>query len=325
MHSRPDLEILICTHNRVALLERALDSLDRAHRPDACRVSVLVAANACSDGTEEMLARRERGGRQEGRLPLRWIQVPTPGKSVALNRAVDELVAPVVAFVDDDHRVDEGYLAGVVDAVRRYPDVELFCGRIIPDWDGSEPEWVHDQGPYRIYPLPVPRFDQGESPRVIEPGTVTPGGGDLFMRKTLFERVGPFSTDLGPVGHNLGGAEDIEWVRRAMALGETLQYVPTVTQYHYVDSSRLSLRYLMRKAYERSMASVRVAEKIEVSDRLPPYLVRKPLGYAAQALFSVSSQRRRHYLVRTAAALGELRGYLRRQGHLRTELRRKES
>lgn len=322
---RPDLEVLICTHERAELLARTLDSLDRARRPEGTSIKVLIAANACTDSTVAMLERRARASGDDTRLPLRWIEVPTPGKSVALNRAAQELTAPVVAFVDDDHRVDEGYLVAIVAAVREYPDVNLFCGRILPDWDGSEPDWVHDDGPFRIYPLPVPRFDQGAEPRRIVSGTVTPGGGDLFLRTELLERIGPFSVDLGPVGHNLGGAEDIEWVRRAVSAGETLQYIPAATQYHYVDSSRLTVRYLMRKAYERSMSSVRVAEKIEATDRLPPYLVRKPLTYGVQALVSVSSQRRRHYLVRTAAALGELRGFLRRQGHLRAELRRKES
>ena len=44
------LTILICTHNREDLLERALASINAAKHP-AMPVQILVAANACTDQT----------------------------------------------------------------------------------------------------------------------------------------------------------------------------------------------------------------------------------------------------------------------------------
>ncbi len=108
--------------------------------------------------------RRIRRSRpSHGWLPLQLIEVPTPGKSHALNRAIPEIDTELTAFVDDDHRVDENYLIAIEQAAQTWPDAGLYCGRILPDWDGSEPAWVHDEGPYRIYPLPVPRYDQGDA------------------------------------------------------------------------------------------------------------------------------------------------------------------
>jgi len=241
---------------------------------------------------------------------------------VALNHAIPLVHAAAIAFVDDDHRVAPGYLAAVASALQAHPQVNLFCGRIVPDWDGSEPAWVHHDGPYRIYPLPIPRFDQGEETRLLPPGTATPGGGNLFFRTALFERVGPFSTELGPVGHNLTGGEDIVWVRRALALNEPLLYVPAATQYHYVDATRLRLGYVIRKAYERTASSMRASPDVGAADRLPLYMFRKVVSYAASAAFSVSSDRRRYYLVRTAASLGELRGFLHRRSEARMGIER---
>ena len=117
---------------------------------------------------------------------------------------------------------------------------------------------MHDDGPYRIYPLPVPRYDLGDRPLASPHETATPGGGNLVLRTTLFDRVGDFSTAYGPVGRGLGGAEDHEWVLRAIAAGARVQYVPDIVQYHYVDPTRLKLDYLMRKAYERSASAVRL-------------------------------------------------------------------
>ncbi|KAF0102871.1 MAG: sulfatase [bacterium] len=300
------LTILICTHNRAALLERVLASLNAARRPESWRVDILVAANACTDGTEALLTSYEREQARRDGLPLTWFAEPVPGKSHALNQAMPRVSADVVAFVDDDHRVDAGFLTTICQAAEAHPATDLFCGRILPDWDGGEPAWVHDQGPYRIYPLPVPRYDLGAEPREIHDEGPLPGGGNLFLRVPWLARVGDFSTEFGPKGHDLGGAEDLEWVRRALALGARLRYAPEVLQYHYVDTQRLRLGYLVRKAFERSASSVRLRHSVE---KVPLFTYRKLAGYLLRGLFSLHWPRTRFFLVRFAAALGEIKGY----------------
>ena len=310
------LTILICTHNRAALLEQTLASLNAALRP-AMAVQILVAANACTDDTIGCL--RAYQARQEamGWLPLRFLEVPIPGKSHALNAAILEIDTELTAFVDDDHRVDPGYLRAIEEAARAWPLAGLYCGRILPDWDGREPAWVHDEGPYRIYPLPVPRYDQGEQPKTItaEEGPI-PGGGNLVVRREVFAIAGRFSTELGPHGHDLGGGEDSEFVLRAMARGVRCQYVPAMVQYHHVDVARFRLGYLMRKAYQRSRSTAR----IRGNGRVPLYMWRKVGEYAYHSVFSLSWARRRFFLVRTAAALGEVHGR-RESGHFGSGLR----
>jgi GT2 family glycosyltransferase len=303
------LQVLICTHNRAALLECALESLNACLRPADCEVSVFVVANACTDETVRYLEAYVHSQADLQRLPLRWIEEPRPGKSQALNTAIPQVSAEVIAFVDDDHRVDPGYLTAVCAAAHEYPDTDLFCGRILPDWDGTEPDWVHDQGQYRIYPLPVPRFELGTRAMPVTPGTATPGGGNLAIRRELYDRVGPFLLELGPHGHDLGGAEDIEWVRRAIAGGARLHYIPDMLQYHYVDGERLTLRYVMAKAYERSASLIRLSSELADRPRLPPYMIRKAGTYALFALTALTQRRRRFYLTRLAAAMGEIKGF----------------
>lgn len=306
----PSLTILICTHNRADLLERVLASLNAAKRP-AMPVQILVAANACSDDTMARMQRYHDRQEASGWLSLRAIEVPTPGKSHALNRAIPEIESELTAFVDDDHRVDENYLLAIEQAVLAWPDAGLYCGRILPDWDGTEPGWVHDEGPYRIYPLPVPRYDQGGQPKTItaEEGPV-PGGGNLVVRRQVFELAGQFSTELGPHGHDLGGGEDSEYVLRAMTRGVRCQYVPDMVQHHYVDTERLRLGYLLRKGYQRT----RSISRIHGNGAVPLYMWRKLATYAFHSLFSLSWAKRRFYWIRTAAALGEVQG-CRESGH----------
>ena len=305
---RNALTIVICTHNRAELLQRTIASLNRTLRPIGWQPNLLVVANACTDGTVPYLERYAKEASGQGWLPMRYAEEPLPGKSRALNLAIKLTDAAAVAYVDDDHRVDEGYVRNVCKALDTYPEASLFCGRIVPDWDGREPGWVHDTGPYRIYPLPVPRFDIGSRPLRLEPGTATPGGGNLFLRTEVFGRVGGFSLDFGPTGHDLGGAEDIEWVKRAIAAGAILQYDPAVVQFHYVDQERLRLSYLARKAYLRSSSIVRLDPEFGTSRRVPLYMYRKVGTYLLAALGALADEKRRFYLVRVAAALGEIDG-----------------
>ncbi len=298
------LTILICTHNRADLLDRVLESLNSAKRP-AMPVQILVAANACTDDTLARMRAYQAQQTEQGWLPLRLIEVPTPGKSHALNQAIPEIGTELTAFVDDDHRVDESYLVAIEQAALTWPDAGLYCGRILPDWDGSEPVWVHDEGPYRIYPLPVPRYDQGSAPKTItaEEGPI-PGGGNLVVRRQVFDLAGQFSTELGPHGHDLGGGEDSEYVLRALTRGTRCQYVPAMVQHHYVDTERLRLGYLLKKSYQRT----RSTSRIHGNGSVPLYMWRKLAEYGFHGLFGLSWAKLRFYWVRTAAALGEIQG-----------------
>lgn len=297
------LTILICTHNRATLLAQALEHINAASRPVGCDVDILVAANTCTDETHAHLVRYGERQTSQNLLPLTWFAEPQPGKSHALNSAISHLKGDWVAIVDDDHRVANDFLEQIASAVATHPGATMLCGRILPDWDGSEPAWVHDTGPYRIYPLPVPRQDFGAASRVIGVDGPIPGGGNQILRVAVLQRVGGFSTALGPQGHNLGGGEDTEFILRALRGGERLIYEPQIVQHHYVDATRLTPWYLMRKAYHRSRANVQLRQP---SGGVPLYAWRKLLEYLLAAAFSFSWIRIRFYLVRTAASLGEI-------------------
>ena len=127
------VSILICTYNRADLLARTLHSLNKTNRPRDWTVSLLVVANACTDGTHDLLENYRQHKNIDGHsIPLEWIIEPTPGKSYALNSASSKLTSDVVALVDDDHRVDSNFLINICKAAYRYPDTNLFCGRILP-------------------------------------------------------------------------------------------------------------------------------------------------------------------------------------------------
>jgi len=300
-----EVTIVVCTHNRAHLLARLLDSIAAANRPDGCDVGVLVIANDCRDETVQVLTEAEVRLTKAG-LGLRWSEEPKRGKSNALNRALAMLGGDAAVFIDDDHRVDADFLGGITRGLRAHAEVNVLCGRILPDWDGHEPKWVHDQGRYRLYPPPIPIFDGGDAPRLLGPENFKPGGGNLIFRLPLLRTLGRFSSELGPQGHDLGGGEDSEFLKGALDRGEPLLYLPDILQYHHVDLDRLRLPRLLRLSYQRSRASARV--HYAGKGRIPLFLWRKLLRYLLSAAVSLSVSRSRFYLVRSAAAFGEIRG-----------------
>jgi len=302
------IEVLICTHNRAALLERTLEFIGHAACPSGAAIEVLVAANACRDGTRELLE-AYAGGRRPLRYPVRFIEEPTAGKSHALNTAIPQLRGDVIAMVDDDHRVDRDYFVSIAEAVDRFPEATMYCGRILPDWTGFEPAWVHDLSAYAIYPLPIPHYDLGDAPLKIGEEGRLPGGGNLVLKREVFARVGPFSTELGPQGHNLAGGEDTDFVQRALAAGERITYWSPILQYHVVEHERLTLKYLLEKSFQRSFSATRIMASSQRG--VPRYLWRKLANYSFRAFASLYWPEKRFYMVRVAAALGEVRAYLR--------------
>jgi GT2 family glycosyltransferase len=302
------LTVVICTHNRCDLLNTAIDSINSANRPEGYDISILVIANACADASVSYLKQYQAQQLAQHHLPLTFFEEPRPGKSYALNQAIRLTASGYLCFMDDDQRLDKNYFAKIIDALSLFPQASLLCGPLLPDWQGDEPAWIHETGKYRIYPLPIPVFDLGQSPLRISQVNQTPPGGQVIIHHDVFQRVGQFSEKLGPTGHNLMGSEDTEFFMRAIAGGEVFYYLPSIIQYHYIDKKRLRLSYLLNVCFQRNR-SITLARHPACS-AVPLYLFRQLAGYAFGILFSLSLYKTRFYLMRFFSTLGEIMGLI---------------
>ena len=300
------LAVVVCTYNRSNLLVETLESLYSDGYTGDEVIDILVVANNCNDDT---IARLEvfRATHAQDRLKLAWLEEPTAGKSCALNSAIANTGSEILCFIDDDQIVQAGFLENLLDGIGQYPDEDILCGRIWPNWDGSEPSWVHAAEPYTIPVRPFPEFDLGKVSVRIGPGNRHPSGGNISVRRRVFEHVGNFSTSLGPTGHNLAGGEDHDFLQRATAKGFTIRYLPKVRQLHAIDAERMSTIYTLKKSYIRSRSSLVILAQ-ETLPRL--YMFRKVVAYFGSAIFTTDENRRLFYLVRLAASAGELTGSL---------------
>jgi arylsulfatase A-like enzyme/GT2 family glycosyltransferase len=302
------ITLVVCTYNRAASLIQTLASIHACGYDSTEAVAVLVVVNHCSDETVMRLA-EFKAAHADSKLVLDWIDESRAGKSFALNAAIAHVQQGALCFIDDDQIVETGFIAELLAGIDAYPDAAMFCGRIWPAWDGSEQPWVHTRGKYAIPIRPFPEFDLGADTFAIPPHSRYPSGGNLAVRRGVFDAVGGFSVELGPTGHNLAGGEDHDFVKRAVDKGFVLRYLPGMRQLHAIDSTRMSTRYTLRKSFQRSRASFLIRRY----DYLPrPYMARKILGHLAKALFTFDHERRFFYLVRLGASLGELTGAIER-------------
>src|SRR5207244_667468 len=129
---RPSATVVICTHNRGAILGRAVDhALVEARSAGA---DVLVVDNASTDDTPAVLAALAAPD-------LRVVCEPRLGLSAARNRGLAEARGEVAVFLDDDALPHPGWLAA---HLAPYGTREVTCvgGRIRLAFSAPPPAWL---------------------------------------------------------------------------------------------------------------------------------------------------------------------------------------
>jgi glycosyltransferase involved in cell wall biosynthesis len=243
-----DLSVAICTRNRRAEVERALESL--ALQEWSGRWEVLVVDNASSDDTRAAALARAAHFTAD----LRVVNEPEQGLSYARNRALVEARGDVVVFVDDDVTFEPGWLAAHGDT---YADPEVLGtgGRILPVMPAGAPAWWQAVLPDEIGG-PTSRYDFGDEPGPIgRDGSLPPPfGANMGVRRAAALEVGAFHTGLG-WGRRMIPSEDLEFFRRVFHLPGRVVYVPNATVRHHIEASRTTRDYYLRwnRGYGRAL------------------------------------------------------------------------
>ena len=302
------LTIVICSHNRSELLLKTLQSITLAISQYQTSIDILVIVNACTDDTVIKLQNYQHQQIENNILPIKFIEEPKTGKSYALNTAIANITSGWICFIDDDQRVDENFCKVTIDTITNYPDTSLFCGKLIPDWTGDEPDWIHEQGAYKISPIPIPDYNLGNHQLILSEHDFLPSGGNLIINHDVFKKIGGFSEKLGPTGHNFFGSEDTELIVRALRANEKLRYIPGIIQYHYVDLSRFKLTYLLLMNFQRNRSFN--LSKYDKGNQVPSYLWLILSQYISGVLFSFNTRVIRFYLFKTASIVGQIVGII---------------
>lgn len=120
------LSVAIPTYRREAvLLTTVADML--ALRPRACEILVLDQSEGHLPATESALRALAEAGQ------IRWLRLPQPSITAAMNEALRQATQDIVLFVDDDVRPEADLLVAHMAAHAQHPD-GLVAGRVIQPW-----------------------------------------------------------------------------------------------------------------------------------------------------------------------------------------------
>jgi GT2 family glycosyltransferase len=253
----PSISVVVCTRERAQLLAGALDALARL---EVAPAEVIVVDNAPTSDATALVCR--------GR-PVRRVVEPRPGLDRARNRGWREARGEVVAYVDDDARVDRWWTVSLGMAFR-HPGVGGVTGLVL----AAE----LDTYAQRYFELRLGGMRKGFVPKVFGPGH-DPGlesfrigvGTNMAFRRRVLEELGGFDPRLD-VGTATRGGGDLDMLFRVVRSGAAILYEPSalVRHLHRVDRAGLlaqmrdngtSFRALLQCRAEETAAGARTVRR----------------------------------------------------------------
>jgi glycosyltransferase involved in cell wall biosynthesis len=238
----PLASVIVCTRDRSRELEVCIASLLRMTHP---RFEVIVVDSAPSSAATREAVERYA----DGRVPVRYVREDKPGLARARNRGLAEAGGDLVAFTDDDVRVDHRWLSELTGAFDLTSGVACTTGLSLPaELETPSQVWFEQFG----------GFSKGFERRVFDLGShrgVEPlypykvgwfgSGLNMAFDATSLRALGGFDERLG-AGTRVRGGEDLDAFLRVILRGWRLVYEPRALVWHY---HRRELRALRRQLH----------------------------------------------------------------------------
>ena len=247
----------------------------------------IVVDNNSSDDTRQRIV---AFAKQHNRLNIRYIFEKNQGLSHARNAGITASCGDIVAFIDDDERIVEEFITAYIELFDQHPDAMAAGGKIIAEYPTGRPRWMSH---YTEQPIANP-MDFGESVRLF-PTCRIPGGGNMAMRRRLFDTVGGFNTSLGRTGKRLLGGEESDLFERIARLEYRVYYAPRAVMYHIIPAEKLTHDYFVRLATNTGISQ---RSRAEQNNRLAKLYIGELMKWAATLLLCLTHRpAQSHYLI----------------------------
>ncbi len=231
--------LILCTYNRAESLAETLRSINAQVVPAEFRGEILVVDNNSKDKTRQAV----EFFAGMSRWPVRYIFEVKQGLSHARNAGILAARGDVLGFLDDDVLVEPGWMAAM-DKLFRETDADMAGGKILRRWDCKAPDWYTEEvgGPLIGQDYGSERKSDFRKGQYLI-------GASMAFRKSIFDKTGLFSVELGRKGNSLIGGEDKDIFERVSAAGGKIYYEPAAVIHHRVEQERLTKDYMRRWFY----------------------------------------------------------------------------
>lgn len=213
--TRPSVSVIVLNWNGREYLSDCLVSL-RAQTYDG-PWQVVVVDNGSSDGSADFVKRE---------FPdVRLIESPDNlGFSGGNNLGARQVDSELIAFLNNDTRVDPGWLEGLVASVTEAPEIACAGGKIL-NWDGSRVDFTGGGATLTGFGL---QFGYGQLAAGDEPARdmLFACGGSMIVKRAPYFTVGGLDDDYFLF------YEDVDLGWRLWLAGYRVRYAPRSVAYH---------------------------------------------------------------------------------------------
>lgn len=221
------VSLCIATYRRPDRLAAVLEDLTHQIRVPE---EVVVVDNDAAASARSVVEDRLKKGAP---YPIRYAVQPQKNISLTRNKTVELAGGDWLAFIDDDERAPPLWLSQLMDAAARF-EADGVLGPVDPVVPATAPDWIR-RG--RFYEFP--RMATGA---VIPPNRLR--FGNVLVKGSWLRGTGaPFDPALG-----LTGGEDGDLLSRLVQQGARIVWCDEAIVHEPVEPSRLSLRWLLRRA-----------------------------------------------------------------------------
>jgi GT2 family glycosyltransferase len=230
----PAISVVICTRNRTGHLKGCLEALQRVRYH---QYEIIIVDNAPSNDATYQLTNE---------FAVRYIREERPGLDWARNRGIEEAAYGVVAFTDDDVRVDPDWLQVIG---------EIFSNDFVMGASGYVAPAELETPSQSLFELHYGGMGHGFKRRVLKREILNERqllwasnfgiGANMAFRKEVFDQIGRFDTSLD-VGTPSHGAGDVEMFHRLVTQGHVFVYEPSMLVWHYHRREEKALQRQIR-------------------------------------------------------------------------------
>jgi glycosyltransferase involved in cell wall biosynthesis len=263
MAAHINVSVVMSTHNRAAVLPKALNAL-LAQTADV-PYEIIAVDNQSTDSTAQIIRSKLSGSRH-----LRYVYEPQRGLPHGRNAGVRAARGSIIAFTDDDVEVPPDWVATIKRVFDAHPDVDVIGGPVRPIWPPALPAWLtrRQLGPFAL-------GERGNAPMRIGADNAAPClvGANFAFRREVFDRIGLFDPAYTK-------SQDRELQLRLWRAGGVGLYVPEMVISVEVPPERLTKKYFRYwyRTYGVYHSRMRLLDMIDRDGRLADGTGKRLLG-----------------------------------------------
>ena len=285
------ISIVICTYNRAEILRATLPFVLALEIPKDVNLELIIVDNNSKDDTSVFVKNFINDNTTE--ISMKYVFEGQQGLSYARNTGFNEADGDYIVYTDDECILPEKWIVEAKKIINKESPAFLggpYYGKYLP---GSTSSWYKESyGDSYILQYNLPNGPMIN--RYLS-------GGNLFVRRDVFEKIGFFDVELGMTGETLAYGEEDDFQRRYIKKypDEVIWYDQKVFLYHCIRDEKMQISFLLKDALVRGASSVAhqvpSKEQIRKSPLHLAYFVFKALSSMFKKIFQSATQKENFY------------------------------